>query len=68
MTGYRCPKCGQEDEFFADVVEAVFWGCRIDEWGWDYSGSDGDVNFADTTTLRCEKCGYEGSPEQFEEG
>ena len=64
-TGYKCPKCGQEDEFFADVVVAMFYGCRISADGWDYFGYDGEVNTVDGTTFTCEKCGYEAPESEF---
>ena len=64
-TGYKCPECGQAEEFFADVVEAHFWGCHITKDGWDYFGSDGEVDLCDGTAFRCEHCGYEDIPERF---
>ena len=66
-TGYICPKCGNTEHFQADYIEAVFWGCDITEDGWDYFDSEGELNFADDTMLKCCKCGYEASWKEFEE-
>ena len=67
-TGFVCPKCGNTTDFYADVVVETVWGCRITPEGWDDAVGDGcDVDFAEFTTLRCCKCGYEGHHSEFEE-
>ena len=66
-TGYTCPKCGNTESFHADYVVATFWGCYIYPDGWDYSGSEGHVEFDESTNLRCMECGYESNHNEFEE-
>lgn len=65
MTDFKCPKCGNTESFHADLVVATFWGCDISPDGWDYFGSDGEVDFADSTALKCKACGYESQPYEF---
>lgn len=66
-TGFKCPKCGNDERFEASMVIAVFHGCTITPDGWDYMDSWGEVDLADEATLSCEECGYEGYFGEFEE-
>lgn len=66
-TGYICPKCGNMERFYADLVVATFYGCWIDPDGWDYFGSEGNVELTEDTTMTCQECGYEGNVGEFEE-
>lgn len=56
-TGYKCPKCGQGDEFYASSVVLV-GRTRITEDGWDYWNFQNDVEPCDHAFLECPECGF----------
>ena len=65
-TGYRCPRCGNEEEFFADLV-VLSGRTRITADGCDYFDYPNDVELADGAAIECGKCGHAGAPSSFEE-
>lgn len=65
-TGFRCPKCGNKDNFTASAV-VVIGETRISTDGWDYWSNGGHVELYERAFLHCEECGFSAHHEEFEE-
>lgn len=60
LEGYKCPKCGQEDEI---LVRAFMWVSLTDE-GTD-ACADGNVEYESTSDAECPECGFSGTLSDF---
>lgn len=66
-TGFKCPKCGQTEEFDAFCV--VLTGTtHITKWGWDFWDYANDVELHPSSMMRCCKCHHEQHQAFFMEG
>ena len=68
-TGYRCPECGQTEDFRADGVWVLFMGVEITRDGWDWMrGKAVESDMHGEARMTCRACGHAGRASEFEEG
>ena len=62
--GYRCPECGQGEEFLAYGV-VLSGPVVVTEDGWDWTSGGQDSELSDGAVMKCVMCGREGGWREF---
>lgn len=66
-TGFKCPKCGQDERFTVDAV-TLYCETRITPDGWDYmTGYCYGCELPPGAQMTCGECDYTGDWKEFEE-
>ena len=63
---FKCPQCGNDENFTADAVTLYNAKVIIDRDGWDYWTNGGELDLAEGANLECGECGHFGPAAEFE--
>ena len=64
-TMFKCPQCGNDENFWTDSVILYNTRVYIDADGWDYTSENADIDLAENATLTCSACGYSDNESCF---
>ena len=68
MSGYRCPKCGQDEVFYADMVWGVgrrMWEVTEDGIAERHNGGGNTWGVDESSLMTCARCGHEAGVWHF---
>lgn len=67
-TGFKCPKCGQDEYFTASAVLLYNTVVLVHEDGYNwFDAKTTESEIPGWSKMRCERCEYEAKTEEFEE-
>ena len=66
MTNYKCPKCGNTENFRAQTISVLLHGVPFDSKGFSYLDYDySESEILPNHNLTCQDCGYEATGHEF---